>query len=146
MLANYVFADRILSEYGVRDLVERNFGVGRFDFQGFLLLFREHDFLRPQRLHLLREVPSYEELHPLRPLLDAGLCIVSSRGSSRRAAAAFSRAFWEVFREKVFSSAAASPCWALLPREDREARRLDSGDFLALLRQCRPQPGLQLLD
>ena len=58
----------------------------------------------------------------------------------------FKGRFWGVFREKVFSSAAATPCWALLPREDREARRLNSGDVLALLRQCRPQPGLQLLD
>ena len=112
----------------------------------------------------------------MRPILDAGLCIESSRGSSLRAAAVFSRAFWGVFRKKVFSAVAATPCWNHLPREDGEVRRLGSGDFLALLERrsagfvesldvddgavalqdfrtsCRwatttwPQPGLQLLD
>ena len=71
----------------------------------------------------------------MRPLLDAGLCIESSRGSSRRAAAAFSGRFGGVFREKDFSSVAATPCGTLLPREDREVRRLGGGDFLALLRR-----------
>ena len=127
--------------------LREEFGVERSHFHRFLLLFGEHEFLRSQRLHFLREVAQQQgEPPPIRPLLDAGLCIMSLRGSSRRAAAVCSRAFWEVFREKVFSSAAATPCWALLPREDREARRLDSGDVLALLRQCRPQPGLQLLE
>ena len=67
----------------------------RSHFHRFLLLFGEHEFLRSQRLHFLREVAQQQgEPPPIRPLLDAGLCIMSLRGSSRRAAAAFSRAFW----------------------------------------------------
>ena len=43
------FAGCILSGYRVRDLVESHFGVGRLVFEGFLLLFDEHKFLRLQR-------------------------------------------------------------------------------------------------
>ena len=69
----------------------------------------------------------------MRPILDAGLCIESSRGSSQRAAAAFFEGVVGVFRKKDFSAVAATPCWTLLPREDGEVRRLGGGDFLALL-------------
>jgi hypothetical protein len=66
----------------------------------------------------------------MRPNVDAGLCIESSRGSSQRAAAAFSRASWGVFRKKDFSAVAATPCGTLSPREDGEVRRLGEETFL----------------
>ena len=101
----------------------------------------------------------------MRPTVDAGLCIESSRGSAQKAAAAFSRAPWGVIRKKDFSAVAATPCWTLSPREDGEVRRLGDGgsvesfdvDCGAVALQdiqtsCRwasttwPQPGLQLSD
>ena len=69
----------------------------------------------------------------MRPSVDAALCIESSRGSSQKAAAAFSTVFLGVIRKKDFSAVAATPCWTLSPREDGEVRRLGDGDFRALL-------------
>ena len=64
MLANYVFADRILSEYGVRDLVERNFGVGLLIFKGFCFCSVNMIFSDRSDFTFCAKLPSYEELHP----------------------------------------------------------------------------------
>ena len=74
--------------------LREGFGVERFQFHGFCFCFVNKMFSNLSDFTFFAKLPSYEELHPpMRPLLDAGLCIESSRGSSRRAAAAISRAF-----------------------------------------------------
>ena len=83
MLANCVFADRILSEYGVRDLVERGLVRNGLISTGFCLCFVNNIFSDNSDFICFAKLPSYEELHPpMRPLLDA-VCASRARAGLR---------------------------------------------------------------
>ena len=81
MLANCIFADRILSEYGVCELFERSLVWNGFISTACCFCFVNMIFSDFSDFTFFAKRPSYEELHPpMRPFLDAGLCIGARAG------------------------------------------------------------------
>ena len=113
MLANCIFADRILSEYGVCEVFERSLLWKGVISTGFCFSFMNMIFSDFTDFTFFAMKPSYKELHPPeRPLFDAGLCIGAHAGLCEELRRLFQRRLGGFSYEKVFSSAAATLGWS----------------------------------